>query len=421
MITDAEYFDALETRQSAAREAHLFNDFGTRLAHLTAQIPGLANHLNAHDVGSVNDRDALATLPVLRKPALMEAQQAHPPFGQFVNTQALGGTRVFMSPGPVYEPQPSGADPWQSARALFAAGFRSGDVVHNAFSYHQTPGGFILDQGAIALGCQVFPGGVGNTEAQVAAAAALKPTGFVGTPDYLLQLLDFAAENRVDLSSFQRALVSGGALFPSLRDTYLSRGVTVLQAYATADLGVIAYETQCGGMPGEGLLVNEGIIVEIVRPGTDTPVPAGEVGEVVVTRLDECYPLVRFGTGDLSAVLPGVSNCGRTAMRLKGWMGRADQRTKVRGMFVDPAQIAQLESEHAFINRLRLVVTRHDNNDVPTLHAHVQPGTDTGSNASALIADSAQRVIGLKCQVQMVSESAKNDGLVIEDQRQYDD
>ncbi len=415
-----EFFDALDSQSPAEREAQLFKDFSERLIQLMDKVPGLNRQLTSYDVRAVTNRETLATLPVLRKPALMAAQQLKPPFGEFVNADALGGTRIFMSPGPVYEPQPAGADPWQSARALHAAGFRASDLVHNAFSYHQTPGGFILDQGALALGCQVFPAGVGNTAAQVSAAAALKPTGFVGTPDYLLQLLEHAKENGIDLSSFTRALVSGGALFPSLRDTYAEKGVTVLQAYATADLGVIGYESQTDDGPCEGLLINEGLIVEIVRPGTDTPVPVGEVGEVVVTRLNDCYPLVRFGTGDLSAVLPGFSDCGRTATRLKGWMGRADQRTKVRGMFVDPTQIASIEQAHPMIDRLRLQVTRQDNKDAPVLLVYTQAG-GVDDSIRAQITETAHRVLGLKCQVQLESGSPKNDGLVIEDQRQYDD
>ncbi|MCB1507479.1 MAG: AMP-binding protein, partial [Hyphomicrobiaceae bacterium] len=313
----SDFLDDAETQSPDAREAGLFAQVPQLIAHAKGNASGWATHLEAIDAEAVTDRDALAKLPVLRKSALMAAQAETPPFGGFV----VGGpgtfTRVFVSPGPIYEPQAPGLDPWKSGRALYAAGFRKGDIVHNAFAYHMTPGGFILDEGARALGCAVLPAGVGNTDAQIAAMAALKPAGYIGTPDYLKTLLEAADAAGLDVSSLTKALVSGGALFPSLREWYDARGVSVLQAYATADLGVIAYESPAR----EGLIVNEKTIVEIVRPGTDEPVPDGEVGEVVVTVFNPVYPLIRFGTGDLSAVLAGPSPCGRTGMRIKGWMG----------------------------------------------------------------------------------------------------
>ena len=351
----ADFFDALETEDAEVREQRLFSRLADYLPRAVEMSSGLAAHLEGHNVAKVSSREALAKLPVLRKPELMAAQTAKPPFGGFANLNALAGSRVFLSPGPIWEPQGLGADPWLGARSLFAAGFRKGDVVHNALSYHMTPGGFILDEGLRALGCTVFPGGIGNTEMQVEAAAALQPSAHTGTPDYLKVILDKAQEMGVDLSCIKRGLVSGGALFPSLRAEYAERGVTIMQAYATADLGVIAYETSHDGQICEGMMVNEDLIVEIVRPGTDDPVPAGEVGELVVTNFSESYPLVRFGTGDLSAIMPDPSPCGRTNMRIKGWMGRADQRTKVKGMFVDPKQIGALMRRHENLTAARLV------------------------------------------------------------------
>ncbi|MCP5036384.1 MAG: phenylacetate--CoA ligase, partial [Rhodobacteraceae bacterium] len=309
------YFDDLEIREPEEREATMFARLPEYLERAVTVSTGLAKHLDGHDLAAVSSREVLASLPVLRKQVLMDAQSAHPPFGGFANMEALYGQRVFMSPGPIWEPQGLGADPWQAARSLYAAGLRAGDVVQNALSYHMTPGGFILDEGARALGCMLFPAGIGNTEMQVEAAKALQPDAYVGTPDYLKIILDKADEMGVDLSSIKRALVSGGALFPSMRADYKVRGVSVLQAYATADLGVIAYESSHEGELCNGMIINENLIVEIVRPGTDDPVNEGEVGELVVTNFNLTYPLVRFGTGDLSAILKGQSPCGRSNMR----------------------------------------------------------------------------------------------------------
>jgi len=413
-----DHFDALEVRDPAAREADFFARFAPFLAEAMGQAPGLRQHLGDIDPLAITSRAALTGLPVLRKAELMAMQEANPPFGGFVPASALAGARVFMSPGPVWEPQGPGHDPWNAARALAAAGFKKGDIVVNCFGYQLTPGGFILDEGLKALGCTVFPAGPGNTDLQVAAIAALKPAGYVGTPDFLKVILDKAAEASTDASSISKALVSGGALFASLRDDYASRGVAVLQAYATADVGVIAYESAVEGAPCEGLIVNEDIVVEIVRPGTGEPVPDGEVGEVAVTTLNRAYPLVRFGTGDLSAVLAGASPCGRTNIRLKGWMGRADQRTKVKGMFVDPAQVAAIVRAVPEAARARLVVARDGEQDAMTLL--VEPGRGAAPDEAELAAALAAET-HLKGAVEIVAAgSLPNDGKVIDDQRDYE-
>lgn len=408
-----DHFDALETRAPAEREAQLFVDLPGQIAHALARAPGWARHLAGVDPAAVDSRTALARLPVLRKPALMEAQRAAPPFGGFAVCGPGDVPRVFMSPGPIWEPQGEGDDPWCAARALHASGFRRGDLVHNAFAYHMTPGGFILDTGARALGCTVFPAGIGNTDMQVEAVAALRPAGYIGTPDFLKVILDRAAESGADVSSLVRAHVGGGALFPPLRAEYEARGIAVLQSYATADLGVVAYESPAR----EGLIVNEDCIVEIVRPGTGDPVPDGEVGEIVVTNFSRTYPLIRFGTGDLSAVLPGRSPCGRSNMRIRGWMGRADQRTKVKGMFVDPVQLAEIARAHPGIGRLRLVVRRAGAQDAAVLMAE-HGSADTG--LAAALAESAAAVCKLRLGVEIVAPGTlPNDGKVIADERDY--
>jgi phenylacetate-CoA ligase len=413
--------DLYEPREALTpheREADFFRLFALFLADALEEAPGLARHLGGVDPAAIASRQALAALPVLRKGALMRMQAEDPPFGGLVPADALQGTRVFMSPGPVWEPQGPGVDPWGAARAFYAAGFRPGDMVVNTYAYHMTPAGFIMDEGARALGCTVFPAGPGNSEAQAAAIAALKPIGYMGTPDFLKVILDKAAETGHDVSSLKRAHVSAGALFPSLREEYAARGIPTLQAYATADLGVVAYETMHAGALCEGMVVNEDILVEIVRPGTGDPVPEGEVGEIVVTTLNRGYPLVRFGTGDLSAVIPGASPCGRTNMRLKGWMGRADQRTKVKGMFVDPAQIAAIRERHPEILRARLEVTREGEMDATCLRVEAEPdAVDT-----ARLAQDFQQTTGLRLgRAEIVPPSTlPNDGKVIDDQRRYD-
>ncbi|MCY0096553.1 phenylacetate--CoA ligase family protein [Hoeflea ulvae] len=412
------HFDDRETRTPDRRERETFESLRTLLERSHKRLPALDAWLGHPDPTALVDRAALAKLPVLRKPDLMQMQEASPPFGGLADPDALKGNRVFMSPGPVWEPQGLGIDPWASARALFAAGFRSGDVVHNALAYHMTPGGFILDEGARALGCLVFPAGAGNTEAQIDAMVRLKPSGFTGTPDYLKIILEKADELGHDVSSIKRALVSGGALFPSLRQYYADRQVSVLQCYATADLGVIAYESaDAEGGFHPGMIVNEAIIVEIVRPGTNDPVPEGEVGELVVTTLNPGYPLIRFGTGDLSAILPGQSPCGRTGPRIQGWMGRADQRTKIKGMFVDPKQVAELLRAHPDIARARLVVSRASDADMMTLMVEPAPGAtpDTAAIEATLTA-----LTKLRGKVEIAaSASLPNDGKVIADERDY--
>jgi len=412
------YFDALEIRSEDEREQALFGALPGFLAKAVAHAPGLARWLDGVDPAAITDRAALASIPVLRKSDLMEMQAAEPPFGGFANAAFLNGSRIFLSPGPIWEPQGPGPDPWQAARAFFASGARPGDLVHNAFAYHMTPGGFILDYGARALGCTVFAAGVGNTEMQVDAAAALKPRIYAGTPDFLKVLLDKAAEIGRDLSSIRLGLVSGGALFPSMRAEYRARGVDVLQCYATAEFGVIAYESAADDCtPHPGMIVNENLILEIVRPGTDDPVPDGEVGEVVVTGFNEAYPLVRLGTGDLSAILPGQSPCGRTNRRIRGWLGRADQRTKIKGMFVDPKQVAEIVRRHPEIGRARLVVTRQADQDVMTLN--VETKREAAIDAQA-IASTLREITKLGGSVAVaVPGELPNDGKIVADERDY--
>ncbi|NBN65322.1 phenylacetate--CoA ligase family protein [Pannonibacter tanglangensis] len=408
-----EQFEARDRQPPAQREAELFARLPDAIAHAMAAAPGWARHLAGTEPRAVCDRAALAALPVLRKSDLLALQRQSPPFGGFLAGDLKGAPRVYMSPGPIFEPQPDGEDPWNAARALAAAGFKPGDMVFNTFSYHMTPGGFLLDHGARALGCTVFPAGVGNTEMLVEAAAILQPDGYVGTPDFLKVILDKARDAGRDLGSIRRALVSGGALFPSLRAEYASRGVAVRQCYATAELGVIAYESEAA----DGMIVNEDCIVEIVRPGTRTPVADGEVGELVVTTFKRAYPMIRFGTGDLSAILPGRSACGRTNMRLAGWLGRADQRTKIKGMFVDPVQIADVLARHPELVKARLSVSRRDEQDVMALFAESMA---QDAALAARVAETLRDVTKLKGAVTLVPPgSLPNDGKVIVDERDY--
>lgn len=409
-----DYYDDLETQAPEQREARLMAALPRQLAHAKAKTSGYAEILADVDPAAVTSRAALAKLPVTRKPDLLERQTPQQPFGGLAAIPPGQAARLFASPGPIYEFESARPGFWRVERALFAAGFRAGDVVHNCFSYHLTPGGWILDGAARALGCAVIAGGVGNTEQQVEAIAHFRPSGYTGTPDFLKVLLDKAVELGADVGSITRALVSGGALFPALRQAYAERGVAVLQCYVTADLGLIAYESEAR----EGMILDEEIIVEILRPGTGDPLPEGEVGEVVVTTLNPDYPLIRFATGDLSALLPGTSPCGRTAPRIKGWMGRADQATKVKGMFVQPAQVAQVLKRHGEIARARLVVTRQGDSDAMTLRCEVA-GQDDGLKAA--IAASLQDACKLKGAVELVAPgSLPNDGKVIDDQRSYD-
>lgn len=420
----SEYFDEFDTYSDTARERKLFDCLPEFLSQAVSDCVGLAAHLNGVELESINNRKALAALPVLRKSALMAAQQENPPFGGFARPGAIAGARVFMSPGPVWEPQVGGLDPWQSARALHASGFRSGDRVHNAFSYHLTPGGFILDEGATALGCTVFPAGIGNTEAQIAAMHHFSPDGFIGTPDYLKTILDAANESGKPVTCLKRALVSGGALFPSLREHYEQLGIVTRQCYATADFGVVAYETDANGVCVPGMIVNEGLIVEIVRPGTGDPVAEGDVGELVITRQHRDYPLVRFATGDMSRFILEPSPCGRTAPRIAGWLGRADQRTKIKGMFVDPSQLDAVYAVDDRIRRVRLSVTRQSDNDYAVLAIQlgeddaVQGANDDG--LKTLVMDAFRAATGLKADVSISEVALPNDGVLIDDARNYE-
>src|ERR1043165_5070090 len=404
-----DHFDSLETRDPSAREHDLFARLPAQIAR-AMQAPGWAKHLAGIDAKAVTSRAALAKLPLLRKSALLSLQKETPPFGGF-NTVAPGkAKRLFMSPGPIFEPEGHGGD-YNASRALFAAGIRAGDVVHNGFSYHLTPGAFILEAGAHKLGCAVIPGGVGNTEAQLDAIAQLKPAAYVGTPDFLKILLDAAEKTAKDASSIKRGLVSGAALPPSLRKELGERGVAVKQCYAVAEAGVISYESDAL----EGMIVNEDIILEIVRPGTGDPGADGEVGEAVVPTFKPDYPMIRLATGDMSAVMAGASPCARTNVRIKGWMGRADQTTKVKGMFVRPEQVAEVAKRHPELRRVRLVVTREAEQDAMTLQA---------ARASPLAAhqrqirEPLQSVTKLKGGVKLVAPGTlPNDGKVIADER----
>jgi phenylacetate-CoA ligase len=408
------HYDALETRDPEARERDLLAALPNQIAHARARAPAFAQSLAGVEPRAVTTRAALAALPVMRKGELLDLQRATRPFGGLAASGYGAIARVFASPGPIYEPEGRAADWWRLARALFAAGFRRGDLVHNCFSYHFTPAGSMLETGAHALGCTVFPGGTGQTEQQVQAIADLAPAGYVGTPSFLRIILDKADELGVALPSLAKALVSGEAFAPSLRDALAARGIHGYQVYATADLGSIAYETPAR----EGLVVDEGVLVEIVRPGTGDPVPEGEVGEVVVTTLVNAdYPLVRFGTGDLSAVLPGRSPCGRTNVRIKGWMGRADQTTKVKGMFVHPSQVAAILARHAEIAKARLVVDNPDQGDRMTLH--VEPRAGQAVPVEAVIA-TIRDVTKLRGEVRVRGAGElPNDGKVIDDARRY--
>lgn len=404
------YFDEREIQDGEARESDLMRRLAALVRHAVNNAPGWTRLLEGAETGSVASRAALARLPVLRKSDLAALQAEDPPFGGLVAAPYESLGRVFVSPGPIYEPQGVGPDPWNVARALFAAGLRRGDRVHNAFSYHMTPGGWFMDESARVIGATVFPAGGGNTEQQAAAIGALRPGFFCGVPDYLKVLLDKAAGLGIDASSITRALVSGAALPGSLRAELAERGVAVLQCYATAELGVVAYESQAR----EGMIVNEDVVLEILRPGTGDPVPDGEVGEVVVTSLQPTYPMIRLATGDLSAILPGKSPCGRTGTRIAGWMGRADQRTKVKGMFVDPAQIADLVKRHPEVLRARLVVTRAGERDVMTLSVE----SEAGAAIAGPVGESLRDLTKLGGDVTVVPPgSLPNDGKVIADER----
>jgi len=414
------YYDALETRPAALREQQLMAALPGQIAHAQAHAPAFADLLRGIDASTINSRAALATLPVTRKHELLERQKAVRSQDVFGGYSAVGwgprrgALRVFASPGPIYEPEGRASDYWRAARAIFAAGFRSGDLVHNAFSYHFTPAGAMMETGAHAVGCTVFPGGTGQTEQQVQAMAELGASGYVGTPSFLKLILEKASAMGVALPSLTKALVGGEAFPPSLRDWLAARGVSGYQCYATADLGLIAYETSAR----EGLVLDEQVIVEIVRPGTGDTVPEGEVGEVVVTTLNADYPLIRFGTGDLSAVLPGSCPTGRTNIRIRGWLGRADQTAKVRGMFVHPSQVADIARRHPEVRRARLVVSGEMANDQMTLQVEVAQPIE---GLTARIAESIRDVTKLRGDVILNAPGTlPNDGKVIEDARKYE-
>jgi phenylacetate-CoA ligase len=406
------YYDELEARDPEGRARAQF----ARLAEILARArtaPGWARRLDGIDPKSAAGRAGLAKLPLLRKSELPALQQADPPFGGFNVTPPGRARRLMMSPGPIFEPECETPDGYGTARALYAAGFRPGDIVLNAFSYHLTPGAFIFESGLHALGCATIPGGVGHTDQQLDAVAHFKPSGYAGTPDFLKILLDSAEKSGKNASSLKRALVSGAALPATLRQELGARGVDVLQCYAIAEVGVIAYETAAR----DGMVVNEHVIVEIVRPGTGDPVPAGDVGELVVTSFNPDYPMIRLATGDLSAVLAGPSPCGRTNMRIKGWMGRADQATKIKGMFVHPGQVAEIGRLHKELGRLRLVVTRVGEQDIMTLMAECASAPESLAEA---VAATLQAVTKLRGEVRLVAARAlPNDGKVIADERSH--
>jgi phenylacetate-CoA ligase len=405
-----DHFDARETRLPAAREADLLGRLPALIAAALA-APGWRKHLGAVDPASITSRAAFAALPLLRKADLLAQQKAVPPFGGFVPEPMHAFGRLFTSPGPIFEPEGRHDDAWRAGRGLFAAGLRAGDVVLNTFSYHLTPGGFIFDSGARAIGCTVIPAGPGNTEQQLDLIAQFRPSAYTGTPDFLKILLDAAATAGRDVPCIKRAVVSGAAFPPSLQAEIRARGIDAYQLYATADLGLVAYETPARA----GMVVTEDVWLEIVRPGTGEPVADGEVGEVVVTSFDAHHPWIRLALGDLSAVLPGASPCGRTNTRIKGWLGRADQTAKVKGMFVRPEQVADIGRRHPELGRLRLVVSRSGESDQLRLCAECAGPSQALAQA---LADTVRSVTKLGAQVELVAPgSLPNDGKVIEDQR----
>ncbi|MFN2643727.1 MAG: phenylacetate--CoA ligase family protein [Burkholderiales bacterium] len=413
-----EYYDRQETRSPTVRERALMAALPKLIAHAQKNAPGFGQILKGVRASQIKSRQALASLPVTRKSDLVALQKGAPPLGGLNAAPVEKLAKLFISPGPIYDPEGRGVDWWRSARGLFAAGFRAGDRVLNSFAYHFTPAGSMLESGALALGCTVVPAGTGQTEMQASAIAGLRITGYMGTPSFLKLIAEKADELKVDISSLRRASVGAEYLPPALRRAMLERGITVTQTYGSADLGVIAYESLGrDGRPTEGMILEEALILEIVRPGTGDPVPSGEVGEVVITTSNKDYPLIRFATGDLSAVLPGASPCGRTNVRIRGWMGRADQSTKVRAMFVTPKQVNEIVRRHAEIVRARLVVSGEAGANQMTLKCEVRerpPGL-----AEAIVA-SIRELTKLRGEVELVEPGAlANDGKVIEDLRKY--
>jgi phenylacetate-CoA ligase len=413
-----QHYDLLETRSPKVREKALMAALPRLIAHAKKNAPGFARILEHVRPPSVNSRKALAKLPVTRKSDLGALQKELPPLGGLNATPVEKLAKLFVSPGPVYDPEGRGANWWRSARGLFAGGFRAGDRVLNTFAYHFTPAGSMLESGLLALGCTVIPAGTGHTEVQAAAIHGLGAIGYVGTPSFLKLIVEKADELKIDISCLKRAQVGAEYLPPGLRSSMAARGITVTQMYGSADLGVIAYESLGpDGVPTEGMILEEALMLEIVRPGTGDPVPAGEVGEVVITTFNKDYPLIRFATGDLSAVLPGKSPCGRTNVRIKGWMGRADQSTKVRAMFVTPSQVNEIMRRHGEVRRVRLVVEGDAGNDKMTLICEV--AERPAGLGEALVA-SIRDVTKLRGEVELVDEgSLPNDGKVIEDRRKY--
>ena len=415
----SEHYDSLETRDPAERETALMAALPSHIAHAKKNAPGFSRILADVDPQAVTSRAALACLPVTRKSDLADLRKQQPPLGGLNATPLNKLAKIFVSPGPVYEPQGASANWWRSARALFAAGFRAGDLVINTFAYHFTPAGSMMESGALALGCTVVPTGIGQTEMQVSTIADLRISAFVGTPSFLKLIVDKADELKADISCLKKVMVGGEYLPPSLRKSLGERGIRVLQSYATADLGLLAYESALpDGSVTEGMILDEDLVLEIVRPGTGDPVAPGEVGEVVITTFNPDYPLIRFGTGDLSAVLAGASPCGRTNVRIKGWMGRADQTTKVRGMFVTPKQVNEIVRRHPEIVKARLVIAGATGNDSMTLRCEL--GEQDAWLEPAIIA-SIREVTKLRGDVEFVpAGSLPNDGKVIDDTRKYE-
>jgi phenylacetate-coenzyme A ligase PaaK-like adenylate-forming protein len=413
--TDGRFYDQLEVRAPEQRDTALLAALPGLLRHALQHAPGIAADLSGIDPDSLTSLAALAELPVLRKSDLIERQRTLPPFGGLNATPLAKLAKVYASPGPIFEPEATGTDYWRFARAMFAAGFRAGDLVHNSFAYHLTPGGSMMESGARALGCPVIPAGTGQTDLQLQVIEQLQPSAFAGTPSFLRTLLERGRAQGLRIDCFRHALVSGEAFPQALAHELRERhGVDAYQCYGTSDLGLVAYETEAR----DGLVIDEGVLVEVVRPGTGQPVPAGEVGEVLVTTFNPDYPLIRFATGDLSAIMPGMSPCGRTNRRLRGWLGRADQSTKVKGMFVHPAQVAKVTQRHGEIGRARLVVERIEGRDRMTLWCESE---QRGDGLAVAIEDSLRAITGLRGSVTLVGPGElANDGKVIDDRRPVD-
>ena len=420
MNSDSRYYDELEIRSPEAREGALLARLPDLVAGAMRDAPGWARHLKGIDARSISSRKALAGLPVLRKGDLKELQQADPPFGGLTTVLPGGLGHIFMSPGPIFDPEGTGTDPWRVVRALWAAGVRPGQVLQNCFGYHLTPGAWMVDHAARKLGCAVIPAGTGQTEQQIEVIRTLRPDAYVGTPSFLRIIIEKAKELGIDISNLKRALLAAEALPASLRQWFREQGVeTVLQWYGTADLGCVAYESEAM----EGMILEENVLLEIVRRGTGEPVADGEVGEIVITSFNPHYPMIRFGTGDLSAVMAGSSPCGRTNVRIRGWLGRADQVTKVRGMFVHPQQVAAAIARHPEVRKARLVVSGEMANDRMELLCEVAGSPEDGAAAelAGRIAESVRETTKLRAEVRLVAPSSlPNDGKVIEDTRKLE-